>query len=209
MKPKICKFKGCDQEAINFPNSTIKQKFCKDHAISQAISKVRLNSIKTAKKEHKQNVDSARSKSYFEKQLQTEINSIVRLIDNDKGCISCDHGWNNLDTRQWHSGHRFSIGSNSSLRFNVFNIYKQCSICNNWLSGNERKYDKGIIDHYCVELLDYIKQLPTEYKEIHLSIDDLKTAIIKAKQVKKEILSGIDYSRKEINDFIGIYESLF
>jgi len=206
MKPKICKFEGCELEAANFPNSTIKQKFCKNHAVSQAISKVRQNSIKAAKNEHKQKVDSARSKSYFEKQLQTEINSIVRLIDNDKGCISCDHGWSKEPTRQWHSGHRLSIGSNPTIRYNLFNIYKQCSICNNWKSGNERMYDKGIIDHYYIELLDYIKQLPNEYKEIHLSIDELKTAIIKAKQVKKEILSGKDYSRKKINDFIGIYK---
>jgi len=202
---KKCKFEGCELEAVNFPNSTIKQRYCKDHAISQAIAKVRLNSIKTAKIEHKQKVNSVRSKSYFEKLLQTEINSIVRLIDNEKGCISCDHGWLKESTRQWHSGHRLSIGSNPTIRFNLFNIYKQCSICNNWKSGNERMYDKGIIDHYCLELLDYIKQLPNEYKELHLSIDDLKTAIIKAKQVKKEILSGIDYSRKQINDFIGIY----
>jgi len=206
MKPKICKFEGCESEAINFPNSTIKQKYCREHAISHTVSKVRKEYIKTAKKEHKQKVDQSSSKSYFEKQLQTEVNSIVRLIDNDKGCISCDHGWTKESTRQWHSGHRLSIGSNPTIRYNLFNIYKQCSICNNWKSGNERMYDKGIIDHYCVELLDYIKQLPNEYKEIHLSFDDLKMAIIKAKQVKKEILSGIDYSRKEINDLIGIYK---
>jgi len=206
MKPKICKFEGCDQEAINFPNSTIKQKFCKDHAISQAISKVRLNSIKTAKKELREKKESIRTKNWYEKKLESEVNQIVRLIDNDKGCISCKCGWETSTERQFHAGHRKSVKSNPTIRFNVFNIYKQCSICNNWESANEREYDKGIIKYYGQEMLDDIEQLPAEFKEIHLSIDELKEAIDKSRILKKEILSGKDFTRKEINDLIGIYK---
>lgn len=205
MKPKLCKYKYCNKEAINFPNSTIKQKYCQEHAIKVAIElshkKAKKESIQRTKKQK----ELIKSKSYFEKLLQTEINSIVRLIDNDKGCISCDHGWTKEATRQWHAGHRLSVGSNPTLRFNLFNIYKQCSICNNWKSANEREYDKGIVNNYGIELLEYIKQLPDEFKELHLSIDELKTAIEKARKVKKEILSGIDYTRHEINEKIGIY----
>jgi len=173
MKPKICKFDGCEAEAINFPNSTIKQRYCKDHAIGMAISKVRLNTIKTAKNEHKQKVDSARSKSYFEKLLQTEINAIVRLIDFDKGCISCDHGWNEQWHRQRHAGHRISIGRNPTLRYNLFNIWVQCSICNNYLSGNERMFDKGISNHYGLEILELIKELPSKTGCLSLSKEEL------------------------------------
>lgn len=167
--------------------------------------KAKKQTITNKSKQIKEQKESIKSKSYFEKLLQTEINSIVRLIDNDKGCISCDHGWNKEATRQFHAGHRLSVGSNPTLRFNLFNIYKQCSICNNWKSANEREYDKGIVNHYCIELLEYIKQLPDEFKELHLSINELKTAIEKARKVKKDILSGIDYTRHEINEKIGIY----
>lgn len=205
MKPKLCKYDGCDKDAVNFPNSTIKQKYCLDHAIKVGCEL----SAKKAKKERikydKEQKESIKSKSYYEKLLQTEINQIVRLIDNDKGCISCDHGWTKQGTRQWHSGHRFSIGSNSTLRFNVFNIYKQCSICNNWKSGNEREYDKGLIQFYGLETLEHIKSLPEQFKELHLSINELKTFIGNARKVKKDILSGIDYTRIEINQRIGIY----
>ena len=160
MKPKLCKVKNCNKEVKLFPNSTIRKPYCEDHQIEFALSKVSIQKEKQIKSKVKQQKESIKSKSYFEKLLQTEINSIVRLIDNDNGCISCDHGWTKEATRQFHAGHRLSVGSNPTLRFNLFNIYKQCSICNNWKSANEREYDKGIVNHYCIELLEYIKQLP-------------------------------------------------
>lgn len=160
---------------------------------------------KEQKKEQSAKKEENRSKSYFEKQLEHEINAIVRLIDAEKGCISCNHGWEKPWTRQAHAGHKFSVGSNPTLRYNLFDIFLQCSICNNWKSGNERKYDKGLITHYGQEMLEYIHELPSKYKELHLSIEELKQAIINARSVKKEILSGIDYSREEVNNRIGIY----
>lgn len=205
MKPRLCKYPDCDKEVKTFHNSTIRKPYCEDHQIEFALSKTRSNIKKENLKQVKEQKESIRNKSYYEKLLQTEINAIVRLIDNDKGCVSCDHGWTKEATRQFHSGHRFSIGSNSTLRFNVFNIYKQCSICNNWKSGNEREYDKGIIEFYGLETLEYIKSLPEQFKELHLSINELKQAIELSRKVKKDILSGIDYTRTEINDLIGIY----
>ena len=55
-------------------------------------------------------------------------------------------------------------------------------------------------------MLEYIQELPSKYKELHLSINDLKQAIINARSVKKEIFSGVDYSREEINLILGIYK---
>ena len=160
---------------------------------------------KEQRKEQSAKKEESRSKSYFEKQLEHEINAIVRLIDADKGCISCNHGWDKPWTRQRHAGHKFSVGSNPTLRYNLFDIFLQCSICNNWKSGNEREYDKGLITHYGQEMLEYIQELPLKYKELHLSIEELNQAIINARNIKKEILSGVDYSREEINKKIGIY----
>jgi len=167
--------------------------------------KAKKKTEKEIKAEHKQEKDEAQSKSYYEKQLQTEVNTIVRLIDADKGCISCEHGWNKKPTRQFHACHRKSVGSNPSLRYNLFNIYKGCSICNTWKSGNEREYDKGIIKYYGQEMLDYINSLPAKYPSINQSKEDLKEKIVIARQIKKDILNGTDYTRKEINDKLGIY----
>jgi hypothetical protein len=158
------------------------------------------------RKEQAVKKEESRNKTYFEKQLETEVNAIVRLIDSEKGCISCLHGWETNFTRQAHAGHRLSIGSNATLRFNVFNIFKQCSICNNHKHANDREYDKGLIKHYGIEMLDYILQLPAQYPSLHLSKDELKESIQKARMIKKNILEGIDYTREEINQKIGIYK---
>lgn len=161
---------------------------------------------KEAKKEQSIKKEESRSKSYYEKQLQTEINSIVRLLDEDKGCISCDHGWGKPWTRQRHAGHRLSIGSNASLRYNLHNNFGQCSICNNWKSGNERNYDKGIIKGYGQEYLDMIKSLPGLFPSIHLSQEELKEKIQIARSIKKQILDGSDFTREEINKTLDIYK---
>jgi len=146
------------------------------------------------------------TKSDLEKQLQTIINSIVRLIDHDKGCISCIHGWDGNWTRQAHAGHRLSIGSHPVLRFNVLNNFKQCSICNNYLSGNEREYDKGLLKHYGQESVDKIEEIRIKYKELHLSKNELEEFIGIAKEVKKRIISGEDLTSDQINNYINIYK---
>lgn len=205
MKLKKCRYEGCLNTVAFFTNSTIKKPYCQDHFIEYAIEKSRSNAIKQKKIEDSVKKEASRSKSYFEGKLQTEINSIVRLIDIDKGCISCNHGWTEPATRQFHSGHRISIGSNSTLRFNMFNIWKQCSICNNYLSGNERAFDKGILKIYGEVTLDTIKSLTAKYEAINLSKEELKEKIEIVRNIKKDILLGKDYSREEINQRLNIY----
>lgn len=159
------------------------------------------------KRELKEKKEQVAKKSYYEKQLEHEINAIVRLIDNDKGCISCDHGWHKPATRQWHAGHRVSVGSNPTLRYHLLNIHKQCSVCNNYKSGNERAYDSGLLRIYGQDMLDYIRSLPSIYTSLNLSKEDLKQKITIARQIKKDILNGCDYSRIEINKILGIYNN--
>ena len=202
----ICNKPGCEEPKMKKYNSKLYWRYCPEHQVESTVAKVRVLKNKLDRSNFKTKKESLRSKSYFEKLLQTEINSIVRLIDIDKGCISCDHGWGKPATRQFHAGHRLSIGSNPALRFNLFNIYRQCSVCNNYLSGNERAFDKGILFIYGSDMLDTIKSLSSKYKALNLSIEDLKEKIILSKKAIKDILSGKDYSRKEINESICIYE---
>ena len=160
-----------------------------------------------SKKEQAKKKDANRKKSYFEKQLETEVNTIVRLIDAEKGCISCSHGWDSDFTRQAHAGHHISVGSNPTLRYNMFNIWKQCSICNNHKHANDREYDKGIARIYGPGMLEYVNSLPGRFPSIHLSIDELKEKIIIARKIIKEIHSGKDFTRTEVNQKLGIYHA--
>lgn len=169
--------------------------------------------IPRAKKKVKQDIrqeqrkakHEAKKKSEWEALLQIEINAIVRLIDQGNGCISCSHAWDEIWKRQAQAGHYYSVGSNPTLRYNLFNIFLQCQQCNYWFSANEREYDKGIIKHYGKEMLDYIKSLPRIYKEIKLSSEELQQKLKIARKIKREILQGKNYTRKEINKKLKIY----
>jgi len=145
-------------------------------------------------------------KSKYEADLQTEINKIARLIDHDKGCVSCNHGHDNNWTRQAHGGHRLSVGSNRTLRFNLDNIHKQCVICNKNLGGNPLEYYKGLTARYGNVYAEYVESLPSIYKKLDSTIDDVIDWIKTARFIVREIEKGKDFTRKEVNQMLGIYK---
>jgi hypothetical protein len=72
------------------------------------------------------------------REAQAAVNALVRYRDREDGCISCDRpaDW----PGQWHASHFKSVGSSPALRFDLANIHKSCSICNNHMSGNIGSY---------------------------------------------------------------------
>jgi len=158
-------------------------------------------SLKKAKsKQRKAAKEKLMSWGDYAKKLQIEINTIVRLIDNEKGCHSCEHGWGGEWTRQKHAGHFYAVGgAGAHLRFNLLNIHVQCSICNNWKSANQIEYRKKLIQLYgtgYVEMLDKLKSSRAEKK----TIAELKNAILVARKIKSNLKKGRFYSRAEINE---------
>lgn len=83
-----------------------------------------------------------KSLAQLAKEAEREVNRYVRARDFHDGCISCDKPatWSG----QWHASHFRSVGAASQLRFNLWNIHKACSVCNNHLSGNIREYEPRI-----------------------------------------------------------------
>ncbi len=222
-KKKICKGNrnqttgcGCETNQYIFKFGLCKQCFKKwlysdagKPTLTKTLErskKVVQNALKQqAADKRKQQKESIKTKSDYEKELQTLINWIVRDIDSEKGCISCEHGWNNDFTRQKHASHRYSVGSNQQIRFNLFNIYVSCSICNNWLSGNPTGYDEILQFAYPPEVYNETFGLRAKYKGLKLTIDELKHAIINAKKVQKMLKDGKELNRFEINNLINIY----
>lgn len=219
LKPRKCsgtgkaKGHGCGDSHIIFRYGLCKKCFAHwlynsdagSEVINKSIIRSKNNNQKQHRKKAREEKESIKSKSNYEKELQKLINTIVRIIDQDEGCISCKHGENNTWTRQKHAGHYFSVGGNPQLRFNLYNIYVQCSICNNWLSGNIKKYRGGIIDRYGKNRLHSIESLIMTYQSINLTIEDIKEAIIKAKKIRKNLLEGATHSRRDINKILNIY----
>jgi hypothetical protein len=156
--------------------------FCNDdHAIKHASKKLLSNSDKKARREAKDRKLAIKPKSKWLAELQALVNKYIRLRDANEGCISCDKAasWQG----QFHAGHYYSRGHSSSLRFNLHNIHKQCSVCNNHLSGNIGEYTPALISKIG---LDKFEQLTANKSNIaEYDIDWIKRAIKIAKRAIK------------------------
>ena len=89
------------------------------------------------------------------KSTEKVINTYVRLRDARHGCISCDKPshWDG----NWHASHFKSVGSNSVLRYNLWNINKGCNECNLFLSGNIVEYERRLILKIGAERVEWLK----------------------------------------------------
>ena len=147
------------------------------------------------------------TKSDYEKQLHTEINHIVRIIDKGHPCIAT----NSLKGKM-NAGHYISRGSNDTIRFNLHNIHLQSEHSNSFNSGDTLRYQDGIIKMYGSNYLDLMNSLKST-KPINLTIETIKEKILIAKLIKKELIElGNTYSaaeriqlRHDLNQRIGIY----
>jgi hypothetical protein len=89
------------------------------------------------------------------KLAQDAANRYVRARDHFLGCCSCEKGqyWDG----QWHASHFKSVGSNSRLRFNLWNIHKGCSQCNHFQGGNIAGYEPRLIKKIGAERVEWLK----------------------------------------------------
>lgn len=97
-----------------------------------------------------------KSPSDHARPAQTSVNRYVNCRDSGKPCISCgkpDRGVRN-------ASHYKSRGSNSALRFNLWNIHSACYRCNCELSGNIAGYRGGLIDRYGIERVEWLDNHP-------------------------------------------------
>lgn len=144
MKPKKCRY--CKEHFTPF-NSL--QPFCFNTECIQEHNKVtREKKARKVKKEFKES-----DKSTLLKLAQTVVNKYIRLRDLNKPCISCEH----IGERQIHAGHYRPMGNNQQLRFYTLNIFAQCSICNNYLSGNLANYRINLIKKLGLEKVELIE----------------------------------------------------
>lgn len=128
------------------------------------------------------------------------FNKYIRLRDEDLPCISCGYVWNDasrlrdqslrnkgqmiVDNRQAHAGHFKPAGANPQIRFNELNVHKQCSICNNHLSGNLVPYRANLIKKIGLE---EVEKLESNKESKKYSADDYKNIAQKYKLKIKEI----------------------
>jgi len=161
------------------------------------------------KKQKNELKESLKTKSDYEKELQKEINTIVRLIDKGSFCHSTKKPLND----KYDAGHVFSVGSNNSIRFNLFNIYAQSVYANQYLSGDQINFLNVLSEVYGIEHKEYVLSLKGLYTYVKLSIEDLKEKIVIARKIVNELKKAdLIYPdkmrlqlRKVYNDRLGIY----
>ncbi len=106
----------------------------------------------------REKLEKLKTRTQWASEAQKEVNRYVRLRDVHLGCVSCDKpaNWDG----QWHASHFRSVGAASAVRFNLWNIHKSCSVCNNWKSGNIGAYRPRLIEKIGLERVEWLENHP-------------------------------------------------
>jgi len=95
--------------------------------------------------------------------------------------VSCDKPatWDG----QWHASHFRSVGAASAVRFNLWNIHKACSVCNNWKSGNLSEYEPRLTIKIGADKVEWLR---TQNQVISYSVNYLtRIKTVFAKKAKR------------------------
>lgn len=205
MKPKKCK--NCGNRFI--PQYNPLQYVCTPKCAAEYGKK--LNDAKE-EKEVLEKVKAMRPEAMhkqYKVDLQREVNKLARKVDLMLGfttCIDCHRPYG----KQQDAAHFHSVGSNSTLRFNLHNLHSANSFCNNYSDVHHVNYKSGLEKRYGAEYLKLVEDLPTVYKELHLSAVEVVEKLKLVRGIIKNIDSfefenGID-ARNQLNSLIGIYK---
>jgi hypothetical protein len=159
-----------------------------EYGVQQKL-KQEANLKRVERKKTREAIERIKPKSKWLQEAQIEFNRYIRLRDSELPCISCGR----FHKGQYHAGHLRSIGSSPHLRFNESNVHKQCSACNNHLSGNALNYRTNLISKIGLEA---VEDLLADQTPKHYTIDDIKRikAVYKAKC--KELERKMDVAQR-------------
>lgn len=183
--PKQHKCKVCGDYYVKFQST---QQVC---SVQCAMVMGKRKSEEARKKQAKadrllqrQKLQALKSRSDWLKDLQKVFNQFIRLRDKDLPCISCGR----YHQGQWHAGHYKTVGSSPELRFCEENVHKQCSPCNNHLSGNIVNYRLGLIAKIGLERVEWLER--QDHPPLKLTVDEIKALIKVYKAKVKELQNG-------------------
>ena len=154
-----CKERFAADTLIKINGSNFHSISCATEYSTLKVRKLRDKELNRRKKEDKQKHSAAKrelkdnDRSFQTKKTQQIFNKYIRLRDASRNCISCDRPHEG----QYHAGHYRTVGANPELRFNDRNCHKQCSACNNHLSGNIVNYRLNLIGKYGMGYVDYLE----------------------------------------------------
>ena len=156
------------------PQFTSFQKTCNETQCLIAFGKaerLRLN--------RKEARESKRDRPYWMKRCQTEFNKYIRNRDSKDPCISC--GCHHKG--QYHAGHYKTVGGHPALRFEEDNCHKQCSVCNNYKSGNLSEYRSNLLIKIGLERVEWLEG---PHDPVKYTIEDLQEMLSNYQALNKK-----------------------
>ena len=162
--PKPIKLKKCIVCKEQFPPFRTTQKVCSPNCAVKAAQIIREKQERKELREAKQRI---KTRAEWLREAQVEFNKFIRLRDQKLPCVSCGR----FHQGQWHAGHYRSVGSSPELRFNELNVWRQCSACNNYLSGNIVNYRKSLVERIGLEKVDWLEG---KHEPLKLTIEEIK-----------------------------------
>jgi predicted DNA-binding protein YlxM (UPF0122 family) len=207
IKTKKLKNKACRKcKGVFSPKMPLQVACSLECAIELAKEKTKKKEAKDWKERKIEGLEKLKTKSDYEKDLEREINHIVRLIDKGHECISSGRSKYTPN-----AGHFYSVGSTPSLRFNLLNIFNQSVGDNMYKGGQPREYLEGLQKTFGEEIANEITELKAKHREIKLSIPEIRETIKVARQCVRDLLkveSEKPYTVKERIDLRRFYNSV-
>jgi len=117
----------------------------------------------------------------MKKTLSISINKLVKLIDENKPCISCG-SYEPLE-----AGHFKSVGAFINMQWYIHNIHGQCHYCNQHLSGNQKAYRIGLERRYGTDYVEMIESFNANNKVLKLTQKQISEMTKKINLWKKTI----------------------
>ena len=123
--------------------------------------------------------EAKRDRSYWMRRCQTEFNKYIRNRDSKDPCISCGRH----HAGQYHAGHYKTVGGHPALRFSEDNCHKQCSVCNNYKSGNLSEYRSNLLKKIGLERVEWLEG---PHDPVKYTIEDLQEMLVKYQSLNKK-----------------------
>jgi hypothetical protein len=184
IKPKLGRCKEC---GVQYEKRTMRHVYCSPPCLFAAKKKA---DEKKARADYKRRKEALKTRKDYENDLQVLVNRFCRLRDAAEPCISCCRHHRG----QYHAGHYKSVGAHPELRFDEFNINKQCKPCNVDKSGNILEYRKGLIAKHGIEKVEelegYHPPLKLAIGEIELKIAAYRKKVKQLQEAAKEAASA-------------------
>ncbi|HFF1620523.1 TPA: recombination protein NinG [Yersinia enterocolitica] len=164
-KPETVYQWWCNEEhRIEYAVLVMKDKRSRDQASEL---KRRREKEREGRKELKVRKINAKPKTYWIKQAQQAVNAFVRARDSNLPCVSCG----TTSAAQWDAGHYRTTAAAPQFRFDLRQIHKQCSVCNQHKSGNIVPYRVELIKRIGIKTVEAIEN---NHERRSYTVEELK-----------------------------------